>query len=85
MRVRTKQKHVFITEHTITHPRTHAHRKVERSNLLNMLKIAIKALIESSMRLGAGLRDDHAHLTQFLILVELSLKHRLKSVWYYSK
>lgn len=53
--------------------------KVERSNLLNMLKIAIKALIESSMRLGSALKDDHTHLVQFLVLIELLLKHRLKT------
>ena len=72
--------HPLTCTHLLTlipHPR----RKVERSNLLNMLKIAIKALIESSMRLGAGLKDDHAHLVQFLVLMELLMKHRLKSEW----
>lgn len=58
---------------------THTCSKIERSNLLNMLKIAIKALIESSMRLGAGIKDDHTPLVQFLVLMELTLKHRLKS------
>ena len=54
-------------------------RAVERANLLNMLKINIKALIDSSMRGGRTLNDEHPHLQQFLILMELSLKHRMKS------
>ena len=52
---------------------------VERSNLLNMLKISIKGLIDSSMRLGRTLTDDHPQLQQFLILMELTMKHRMKS------
>lgn len=52
---------------------------IERSNLLNMLKISIKGLIDSSMRLGRTLTDDHPQLQQFLILMEHTFKHRLKS------
>jgi hypothetical protein len=43
-----------------------------------MLKIAIKGLIETSMRMGRTLDDSHPQLQQFLILMELVLKHRLK-------
>ena len=43
-----------------------------------MLKIAIKGLIETSMRMGRTLDDYHPQLQQFLILMELVLKHRLK-------
>lgn len=53
-------------------------RSVERSNLLSMLKIAIKGLIETSMRMGRTLNDSHPKLQQFLILMELVFKHRLK-------
>ena len=51
---------------------------MERSNLLSMLKIAIKGLIETSMRMGRTLNDNHPQLQQFLILMELVFKHRLK-------
>ena len=44
-----------------------------------MLKISIKGLIDSSMRLGKTLTDDHPQLQQFLILMELTMKHRMKS------
>ena len=43
-----------------------------------MLKIAIKGLIETSMRMGRTLNDNHSQLQQFLILMELVFKHRLK-------
>ena len=52
---------------------------MERSNLLNMLKISIKSLIEASMRAGRTLTDDHPQLQQFLILMEHTFKHRIKS------
>ena len=54
------------------------YRSVERTNLLSMLKIAIKGLIEMSMRMGKTLDDNHPQLQQFLILMELVLKHRMK-------
>ena len=44
-----------------------------------MLKISIKSLIDASMRLGRTLTDDHPQLQQFLILMEHTLKHRMKS------
>ena len=53
-------------------------RKVERSNLLNMMKISIKGLIDCCMR-GGTVSDCHPQLLQFLILMELTLKHRMKS------
>lgn len=56
----------------------HLCRAVERSNLLNMMKISIKGLIDCSMR-GRTLNDDHPQLQQFLVLMELILKHRIKS------
>lgn len=55
-------------------------RVIERSNLLNMLKISIKGLIDSSMRLGCTLSDEHVQLQQFLILMEHTLKHRIKGM-----
>ena len=54
-------------------------RMVERSNLLNLMKLVVKGLIESSMRLGRTLSDDHTPLQQFFITMEQTLKHRLRS------
>ena len=65
-----------VTIHTRAH--THTHRDIERLNLLNMLKIAVKALIDSSMRVGRTLTDEDPQLLQVLILLEHVLRHRLK-------
>ena len=43
-----------------------------------MLKIALKALIDSSMRVGRTLTDEDPQLLQVLILLEHVLRHRLK-------
>ena len=55
-------------------------RAIERSNLLNMAKLTVKSLIESSMRFGRTLADDHPPLQQLLIAVELVLRHKLKGM-----
>ena len=52
--------------------------KVERKNLLNMAKLAIKGLLESSMKAGRTLDDDHGPLSQFFIIMEHVLRHGLK-------
>ncbi|XP_078660476.1 RUN and FYVE domain-containing protein 2-like isoform X7 [Branchiostoma floridae x Branchiostoma belcheri] len=52
---------------------------IERANLLNMVKLSIKSLIESSYQVGRTLDKDFAPLQQFLIVMEHVLKHGLKA------
>ncbi|XP_062856638.1 RUN and FYVE domain-containing protein 1 [Trichomycterus rosablanca] len=51
---------------------------VERSNLLSMMKLSIKVLIQSSLSLGRTLDSEYPPLQQFFIVLEHSLKHGLK-------
>ncbi|MBN3305943.1 RUFY1 protein, partial [Amia calva] len=51
---------------------------VERSNLLNMMKLSVKVLIQSSMSLGRSLDSDFPPLQQFFVVLEHCLKHGLK-------
>lgn len=53
-------------------------RSVERANLLALMQLVIKVLIESSMRGGRTLNDAHPQLQQFLIVMEHVMRHRLK-------
>ena len=55
-----------------------AYKIVERSNLLNMVKLAIKGLIESAMKDGKVLDDSHSKLQQLCIVLEYIVDHRLK-------
>ena len=57
-----------------------AYKVVERSNLLNMLKLAIKGLIESAMKDGKVLDDSHSKLQQLCIVLEYIVDHRLKGL-----
>ncbi|XP_034037349.1 RUN and FYVE domain-containing protein 2 [Thalassophryne amazonica] len=52
---------------------------IERSNLLSMLKLSIKGLIQSSLNLGRTLDSDYPPLQQFFVVLEHCLKHGLKS------
>ncbi|XP_076018832.1 RUN and FYVE domain-containing protein 1 [Genypterus blacodes] len=52
---------------------------IERSNLLSMMKLSIKVLIQSSMSLGRTLDSDYPPLQQFFIVLEHCLKHGLKA------
>ena len=52
--------------------------KCERSNMLNMIKICIKTLVESSVGLATALNDDFSALKQLLVLLEKILSHGLK-------
>lgn len=55
---------------------------VERSNLLSMMKLSIKVLIQSSLSLGRTLDSEYPPLQQFFIVLEHCLKHGLKGkVW----
>uniref|UniRef100_A0AAY4CJ57 RUN and FYVE domain containing 1 n=1 Tax=Denticeps clupeoides TaxID=299321 RepID=A0AAY4CJ57_9TELE len=51
---------------------------VERSNLLSMMKLSIKVLIQSSLSLGRTLDSNHPPLQQFFVVLEHCLKHGLK-------
>ncbi|XP_068440798.1 RUN and FYVE domain-containing protein 1 isoform X2 [Clinocottus analis] len=52
---------------------------IERSNLLSMMKLSIKVLIQSSLSLGRTLDSDYPPLQQFFIVLEHCLKHGLKA------
>ncbi|XP_049897674.1 RUN and FYVE domain-containing protein 1 [Epinephelus moara] len=51
---------------------------IERSNLLSMMKLSIKVLIQSSLSLGRTLDSDFPPLQQFFVVLEHCLKHGLK-------
>uniref|UniRef100_A0A8C5GXM3 RUN and FYVE domain-containing protein 1-like n=1 Tax=Gouania willdenowi TaxID=441366 RepID=A0A8C5GXM3_GOUWI len=51
---------------------------IERSNLLSMMKLSIKVLIQSSLSLGRTLDSDYPPLQQFFVVLEHCLKHGLK-------
>eukprot|EP00794_Sanderia_malayensis_P016622 gene16622-18312_t len=53
--------------------------RTERSNLLNIGKICIKTLIDSSLKRGRTLNDDFPPLNQFFIVMEHILRHGLKA------
>ncbi|KAM9312766.1 RUN and FYVE domain-containing protein 1-like [Gastrophryne carolinensis] len=50
----------------------------ERTNLMNMMKISIKVLIQSALNLGRSLDSDYPPLQQFFVIMEHCLKHGLK-------
>lgn len=55
-----------------------SHTMEERSNLVNMMKLSIKILIQSALSLGRTLDSDFPPLQQFFIVLEHCLKHGLK-------
>ncbi|XP_069055410.1 RUN and FYVE domain-containing protein 1 isoform X3 [Pleurodeles waltl] len=50
----------------------------ERANLMNMMKLSIKVLIQSALTLGRILDSDYPPLQQFFVVMEHCLKHGLK-------
>ncbi|CAL8355879.1 unnamed protein product [Merluccius merluccius] len=52
---------------------------IERSNLLSMMKLSIKVLIQSSLSLGRTLDSEYPPLQQFFVVLESCLKHGLKA------
>ena len=54
------------------------YRAVERTNILGVVNLVVKGLIETSMKQGKTLNDVHPQLLQCLIAMEMALKHRLK-------
>lgn len=51
---------------------------IERANLLSMMKLSIKVLIQSSLSLGRTLDSEYPPLQQFFVVLEHCLKHGLK-------
>ncbi len=51
---------------------------IERRNLLNIVKLTVKVLIESAMRKGQPMDDSNSNLQQLFTAIEHSLRHRLK-------
>lgn len=51
---------------------------IERSNLLSMMKLSIKVLIQASLSLGRTLDSEYPPLQQFFVVLEHCLKHGLK-------
>uniref|UniRef100_A0A8B9BBL3 RUN and FYVE domain-containing protein 1 n=1 Tax=Anser brachyrhynchus TaxID=132585 RepID=A0A8B9BBL3_9AVES len=64
------------TQHTVFGVRYHA--MEERANLMNMMKLSIKTLIQSALSLGRTLDSDFPPLQQFFVVLEHCLKHGLK-------
>ncbi|KAG7518771.1 RUN and FYVE domain-containing protein 1 [Solea senegalensis] len=52
---------------------------IERANLLSMMKLSIKVLIQSSLNLGRTLDSEYPPLQQFFVVLEHCLKHGLKA------
>ncbi|KAM4677451.1 RUN and FYVE domain-containing protein 1 isoform 1-T3 [Discoglossus pictus] len=50
----------------------------ERANLMNMMKLSIKVLIQSALNLGRSVDSDYPPLQQFFVIMEHCLKHGLK-------
>uniref|UniRef100_UPI00398EE2DD RUN and FYVE domain-containing protein 1-like isoform X2 n=1 Tax=Pristiophorus japonicus TaxID=55135 RepID=UPI00398EE2DD len=65
-------------ENTAISKNVNEHVKNERVNLLNMMKLSIKVLIQSALSLGRTLDADYPPLQQFFVVMEQCLKHGLK-------
>ncbi|KAM8973906.1 RUN and FYVE domain-containing protein 1 [Pelodytes ibericus] len=50
----------------------------ERINLMNMVKLSIKVLIQSALNLGRSVDSEYPPLQQFFLVIEHCLKHGLK-------
>uniref|UniRef100_A0A8C8B2Z0 RUN and FYVE domain-containing protein 1 n=1 Tax=Otus sunia TaxID=257818 RepID=A0A8C8B2Z0_9STRI len=59
-------------------PPARYHAMEERANLMNMMKLSIKILIQSALSLGRTLDSDFPPLQQFFVVLEHCLKHGLK-------
>jgi len=51
---------------------------IERSNLVNILKLVIREVLDSSLRFGRQLDSDHIPLQHFFIVLEHVLRHGFK-------
>lgn len=52
---------------------------VERTNLVNIMKLIVKDLIETPIKHGRVIDLDNVSLRHFLILIEYVMRHGLKS------
>lgn len=52
--------------------------QLERNNLLNVLKLIIKEILDSSLSHGRMLDDNNTALQQFFLVLEHILRHGLK-------
>ena len=52
--------------------------QVERTNLVNLCKLIVKELIESSVQYGRMLDSDFVPLQHFFIVLEHALRHGLR-------
>ena len=73
----TKKSLIILSHHSLLFsgrdPQT-----IERANLLNVSKLIIKELIDSSLSHGRMLDDNHVPLQQFFVVLEHVLRHGLK-------
>ncbi|XP_067138223.1 RUN and FYVE domain-containing protein 2-like isoform X1 [Centruroides vittatus] len=73
---------LFISKTTFSQIRKSKQKRdpvaIERSNLVNVTKLVVKELIESSLKYGRMLDSDHVPLQHFFILLEHVLRHGLK-------
>jgi len=53
--------------------------QIEKSNLVNILKLVIKEVLDSSLRFGHQLDSDHIPLQHFFIVLEHIMRHGLKA------
>ena len=51
---------------------------IERSNLLNVCKLVVKELIDSSLKHGRMIDGEHVPLQQFFVVLEHVFRHGLK-------
>ena len=51
---------------------------VERSNLLNLTKLVVKALVEASMRGGQAASDSNPAVRHLFVVLEQVMSHRLR-------
>jgi len=51
---------------------------VERSNLLDVFKLVVKELLDTSLSFGRMLDDTHAPLQQFFVILDHIFRHGIK-------
>uniref|UniRef100_A0A8C4UPJ3 RUN and FYVE domain-containing protein 1 n=1 Tax=Falco tinnunculus TaxID=100819 RepID=A0A8C4UPJ3_FALTI len=72
-------KAAFLSLPLSSPPGARYHAMEERANLMNMMKLSIKILIQSALSLGRTLDSDFPPLQQFFVVLEHCLKHGLKA------
>lgn len=54
---------------------------IERCNLQTVVRYVIKELIDSSLKYGRMIDDEHVPLQQFFVVLEHILQHGVKREW----